>query len=112
MVAEGTEAVARATALTIGPKWEAGWIKNPYLRNGCEIIACQIKAMIGGQKIRIKPKIGGYLPAYRGANLQWQFHEVVVKDGRVYDQFTGHLGLSIKEYKELWDYAKFIDFGF
>src|SRR5262245_4385515 len=33
----------------------------------------------------------------------WAYHEVVVKDGRVYDAFTGHQGLPIAEYKALWD---------
>lgn len=42
----------------------------------------------------------------------WAHHTVVVKDGRVYDQFTGSEGLPIEEWKSLWDYTDEIDFGF
>jgi hypothetical protein len=44
--------------------------------------------------------------------LGWAYHEVVVKDGRVFDLTTGHKGLSIDEYKQLWQYFDAIDSGF
>lgn len=53
-----------------------------------------------------------HLGPYRGEALQWDFHRVVVKDGRVYDAFTGHKGVGIAEYKALWEYADDISFGF
>ncbi len=42
----------------------------------------------------------------------WRHHEVVIKDGKVYDAFTGHDGLSIAEYKNLWNHGDLINFGF
>ena len=45
-------------------------------------------------------------------NLGWGHHEIVVKDGRVYDAFTGHQGMATDEYKSLWEYADAINFGF
>ena len=47
-----------------------------------------------------------------GENMEWYNHEFVVKDGRVYDAFTGHQGLPINEYKKLWEYGDALDFGF
>lgn len=41
-----------------------------------------------------------------------EFHEVVVKDGRVYDAFTGGKGASVAEYKGLWEFSDHINFGF
>ncbi len=35
-------------------------------------------------------------------NPMWNWHEVVVKDGRVYDALTGPKGMTITEYKNLW----------
>jgi len=42
----------------------------------------------------------------------WQNHVVVIKDGRVYDAFTGSKGMTIDEYKKLWDGIFDINFGF
>jgi hypothetical protein len=39
-------------------------------------------------------------------------HEVVVKDGRVFDAFTGSGGATIAEFKALWQYPEAIRFGF
>jgi hypothetical protein len=36
----------------------------------------------------------------------------VVRDGRVYDAFTGHEGVPIEEYKALWENWDAINFGF
>lgn len=53
--------------------------------NGCEDCAVEIQAQIGGEIYRITsisdPRLGGY----RGSNPNWYYHEVVVKDGKVYD---------------------------
>ncbi|NJL73005.1 MAG: hypothetical protein HC888_16380 [Candidatus Competibacteraceae bacterium] len=48
----------------------------------------------------------------RGKGWGWVHHDVVVRDGRVYDAFTGHEGMPISEYKALWTYADHINFGF
>jgi hypothetical protein len=60
----------------------------------------------------IVPKTDPTLGAYRGKNWEWSFHEVVVKDGRIYDAFTGGQGLPISEYKALWEFSDYINFGF
>jgi len=36
----------------------------------------------------------------------------VVKNGRVFDKFTGYQGLPAAEYKALWEYRDVIKFGF
>jgi hypothetical protein len=50
----------------------------------------------------------GHVPGDRG----WAYHEVVVRDGRVYDAFTGHQGLTIGAYKALWTEHGAINFSF
>ena len=42
----------------------------------------------------------------------WSYHEVVVKEGRVYDAFTGGEGVAIADYKSLWEFPDHINFGF
>ena len=42
----------------------------------------------------------------------WDHHEVVVVDDRVYDEFTGAEGLPSAEYKEQFDERDQLDFGF
>ena len=82
-------------------------------RDNCEAVARQIQRLVGGEIKHIKPK--GNLPwlgGLRGNSPRWQFHDVVVKNGRVYDAFTGYEGLPIDQYKALWEYHDFIDFGF
>ncbi|MBL8892021.1 MAG: hypothetical protein JNL67_18745, partial [Planctomycetaceae bacterium] len=87
-----------------------------YMPNGCEEIAKKIQSAIGGTIHRIKPNSrvpgAGSLGPRSGMPTNWAHHEVVVKDGIVYDALTGPNGLSIADYKELWEYADDIDFGF
>jgi RHS repeat-associated protein len=99
--------------LVIRANWGARSINDASVAYGCEKAAKSIKNLIGGQIYRIVPKSSRYLPAYRGADsLMWEFHEVVVKGGRVYDATTGAKGVTIEEFKALWDGAEFINFGF
>jgi hypothetical protein len=99
-----------------GPIRSANWqprdINNPACANGCERAAKQIQKLIGGDVKTIVPKSDRTLGAHRGKNWGWRFHEVVVKDGRVYDAFTGGQGLPISEYKALWEFPDHINFGF
>ena len=81
-------------------------------RTGCEDVAKRIQGAIGGDIHRIAPRPGRFLGPHRGRPTEWAHHEVVVKDSRVYDALTGPDGLPIDEYKELWEYADDIDFGF
>jgi hypothetical protein len=37
---------------------------------------------------------------------------VVVKDGMVYDALTGPTGMAISAYKQRWEYADALTFGF
>jgi RHS repeat-associated protein len=99
-------------AVRIGRNWAARDIADAACERGCEAIAKQIQLHIGGDIVRITPQGAPMLGAFRGKNWGWGHHEVVVKDGRVYDITTGHLGLSIEEYKKLWQYGDAINFGF
>jgi hypothetical protein len=98
----------------IGRLWKARAITEAVCENGCEAVARQITRHIGGKIVRIEPKAKTirFLGAFREKNWAWGYHEVVVKDGRVYDLTTGHQGLSIAEYKQLWRDADAINFGF
>jgi hypothetical protein len=77
-------------------------------------VARQIQGHVGGQIVRITPAdpSARFLGPYRGHDPGWAYHEVVVREGRVYDAFTGHQGLPIGEYKALWEYRDVINFGF
>lgn len=94
--------------------WTPRSITNPNNWNGCEQCARDIRAQLGGGDIvRIRPEGGApSLGGYRGANPGWAYHEVVVKDGRVYDAFGPRGGVTIDEYKNLFQYSDAIDFGF
>jgi RHS repeat-associated protein len=85
-----------------------------YCRNGCEAVADAIKSEIGGTIHRIVPGLprGQQLGPRSGIKTEWHYHDVVVKDGRVYDAMTGPDGVSIKEFKAQWEWADDIKFGF
>ena len=53
-----------------------------------------------------------YLGGYREKNWGWYFHDVVVKDGRVYDGFGGPEGVPIDEFKSLWEFSEQLNWGF
>ncbi|GAA4626133.1 hypothetical protein GCM10023196_033120 [Actinoallomurus vinaceus] len=87
----------------LGPKWKPRPASEICRSTGCEDVARQIQQQIGGEVRRIEsPVPGGNLGRYRGQWTEWRHHEVVVRDGRVYDGFTGRTGLPIDEYKSLW----------
>lgn len=118
LIAAGA-AAAVSGAMALGRNWKAVPITDPKYANGCERAAREIRKHIGGDIIRITPKdprarsLGefmGHSPGHE--NQGWAYHEVVVKDGRVYDRFTGSAGLPIDEYKALWKYKDSINFGF
>jgi hypothetical protein len=96
----------------LGRLWKARAITDAACENGCEAIARQITRHIGGEIAHIKPKNAPYLGKFREHWWKWTYHEVVVKDGRVYDLTTGHQGLPIADYKKLWEKADNINFGF
>ncbi|WSQ99535.1 polymorphic toxin-type HINT domain-containing protein [Streptomyces sp. NBC_01210] len=72
---------------------------------GCDDFADKLQAKIGGEIYTLTPKDG--LPAlgdYKLAGESWGHHTVIVKDGKVYDQFTGKDGMPIDEWKGKWAY--------
>jgi len=101
-----------AKGIKIGPRWQAHNIADMVCERGCEAVASQIQRHIGGKVVRITPKDAPMLGSFRGKNWGWSHHEVVVKDGRVYDLTTGHKGIPASEYKSLWQYSDSINFGF
>ncbi|PSK96121.1 intein [Murinocardiopsis flavida] len=79
---------------------------------GCEQVARQIQGKIGGQRYRISDSAGApYLGQYRGHDTMWRTHEVVIRDGRVYDEFTDRKGMPVEEWKQLWEFnGQYLDF--
>lgn len=58
--------------------------------------------------------LGPYRPGGPGTpavDENWGHHTVVVRDGQVFDQWHPD-GVSISEFKEMWDYGDVINFGF
>jgi hypothetical protein len=96
----------------LGRKWKARDIQDSMFERGCEGVARLINKHVGGEVVRILPKEKPRLGSFRGKNWRWFHHEVVVKNGRVYDITTGHQGLEIAEYKKLWGHPEEINFGF
>jgi RHS repeat-associated protein len=103
----------------LSANWRARAATDPACQTGCENAARQIQQHVGGDIVRIRARAPAgvdpetlNLGAYRGHNARWNYHEVVVRNGRVYDAFTGHEGLSIAEYQALWENAAAIEFGF
>ncbi len=93
--------------------WTPARVSDPAFRSGCEACAKQIRGYLGGGDIhRITPAEGSFLGKYMGSATEWHYHEVVVKDGMVYDAFTGSSGLSIADFKAQFQYADALEFGF
>lgn len=42
----------------------------------------------------------------------WSSHQVVLKDGMVYDALTGPNGMPASTYKQMWEYRDILNFGF
>jgi len=80
--------------------------------SGCDEFAQAFQRAHGGETHTFQgsPRTGPY--ALSEESSVWRYHTVVVKDGRVFDQFTGPGGIPIGEWKSLWDYPDAIDFGF
>jgi RHS repeat-associated protein len=80
----------------------------------CDRWARSRQRQIGGEvKSFDKPEgtraLGGYSG---GPEEKWFYHTVLVKEGRVYDQFTPAQGEPISAWKERWEGNGVIDFGF
>lgn len=94
-------------------------------RDGCEGVARQIQQAVGGDIRVIRPRgdapvLGGvrnlgersFRNPSGGIVRGWAEHHVVVRDGRVFDAFTGPEGEAIDVYKSRWEFPDAIHFGF
>ncbi|MBQ1010712.1 RHS repeat protein [Micromonospora sp. M51] len=95
----------------LGPKWKPRPETEIPCSTGCERVAAQVQKKIGGEIVTIRHG-NFFLGKYRGQDTGWYTHTVVVKDGRVFDAFSGRNGVPINEYKGLWEYNDTIQFGF
>jgi len=86
--------------------------KSPNQIKQCDVRAKQIQRKIGGDIHRITPKRGQTLGKVKGEEPAWPFHDVVVKNGRVYDDMTGPSGVPIDAYKKFFEYGSDILFPF
>jgi hypothetical protein len=92
--------------------WEAISYTSSACKNGCEAVATKIQGFIGGDVYRVTdaygaPSLG---PLKNGHNPNWTHHDVVIKDGRVYDAFTGGGGLTIDEFRARFEYGEYLEF--
>ena len=112
-----------AKGVKIGGKpWAALAPGATACRSGCESVAQAIQKAIGGE-VKVITSPGRYLGRMRNAAgelvnpagdkaLGWANHHVVVKGGMVYDAITGPNGMAASTYKQLWEYADALNFGF
>lgn len=81
---------------------------------GCDEWAAAFQAKSGGEIKTFTGPLGKDYPLgpYKGSPGEDFFHHtVVVRDGKVFDQFHPH-GIPIDEFKAKWEYGDDIDFGF
>lgn len=107
-----------------GEPWRAMEPGTPACQTGCDDVAEAIKEAVGGEIAYVKPpREGMFLGGVRNSAGKfvnpagssapgWSSHTVVVKDGIVYDALTGPSGMPASAYKQLWQYADAIRFGF
>jgi RHS repeat-associated protein len=105
-----------------GEPWKAFEPGSSACQTGCEDVARLIQQAIGGdQKVikgpgrylgRVMNSAGKFVNPAGDRALGWNFHQVVVKDGKVYDALTGPNGLATSLYKQLWEFGDVLDFGF
>jgi len=79
--------------------------------SGCEETAVDIQKTIGGDRYRITDQYNApSLGKYRGQDTYWDHHDVVVLDGRVYDDWTGPEGQPMDEYRNEFQYGDDLNF--
>ncbi|WP_420162156.1 polymorphic toxin-type HINT domain-containing protein [Nocardiopsis sp. CNT-189] len=95
----------------LGEDWEPRDPGEICGSSGCEDVARDIQSRIGGTRYRIQDSLGApFLGQYRGEDTGWGHHDVVIKDGRVYDAFSSRHGVPIEEYRNLWQYGDDLEF--
>jgi hypothetical protein len=121
----GIDGIVGGPLVRVGGKaWRAFQPGDKACQSGCGAVARAIARAIGGEIRTIRPpegvpflgrvrnSAGNFINPAGEAAYGWDVHEVVVKNGRVYDAFTGPSGLSVEQYKSLWENADAILFGF
>ncbi|MFV2104850.1 polymorphic toxin-type HINT domain-containing protein, partial [Micromonospora sp. LOL_024] len=90
----------------LGVAWKAKPAAEVCGTGGCERVADHIQSVIGGDVMRITDRYGApFLGKYRGVDSGWGYHDVVVKDGRVFDATTGRHGELMADYRAVWEYG-------
>ncbi|MEX2971891.1 hypothetical protein [Streptomyces sp. C184] len=90
----------------MGELWKPKPASQVSGKGGCEAVADHIQSVIGGDVMRITDKYGApQLGKSRGVDSGWHYHDVVVKDGRVFDATTGRRGEPIAEYRSNFEYG-------
>lgn len=93
----------------LGPTWKAQEPSSICGSNGCEDVAVGIQEKIGGERMRITDQYGApTLGKYRGEDTNWAHHDVVLKDGQVYDAWTGRRGEPVERYLSHWEYGEYL----
>ena len=101
----------QAAPADLGPDWVPEDPNNICQSTGCEDVAKEIQQKIGGTRYRIEDQYGApTLGKYRGEDTYWNYHEVVIKDGRVYDAWTPATGEPLDTYIGEWQYGKYLKF--
>ncbi|WP_285778453.1 polymorphic toxin-type HINT domain-containing protein [Microtetraspora sp. NBRC 13810] len=90
----------------LGETWKPKTAAQVCGTGGCEKVADHIQSVIGGDIMRLTDRYGApQLGKYRGVDSGWNYHDVVVKDGRVFDATTGRYGESMANYRANWEYG-------
>ncbi|AWZ03338.1 MULTISPECIES: ricin-type beta-trefoil lectin domain protein [unclassified Streptomyces] len=85
----------------LGASWKAASDSKIVGSSGCEACAVHIQGRLGGGEVlEILPQIQGKYPTlpYKGNEGVWYNHYAVVKDGRVFDNWTGRHGVPEADY--------------
>ncbi|MEV6983251.1 LamG-like jellyroll fold domain-containing protein [Sphaerisporangium sp. NPDC051017] len=99
--------IGRGPVPDLGPNWRPLPVSKICKSNGCDRVAMDIQMKLGGTRYRITDRYGApYLPKYRDQDTFWRYHDVLVKDNRVFDSWTGPKGESMEEYRNHWQYGE------
>ncbi|MFI5495785.1 polymorphic toxin-type HINT domain-containing protein [Actinoplanes sp. NPDC051859] len=81
--------------------------------NNCKECATEIKKIVGGDIVHIKDSLGAPVlgPSARDPHGSWTEHYAVIKDGIVYDGFTGKAGMPLAAYRAQWEFGQYLSFA-
>jgi Pretoxin HINT domain len=84
-----------------GPCWPV------QVGGNCSACAAEIQGTLGGGEImRLEPLEGQVLgPSVNNPAGNWSFHDVVLKDGLVFDSFTGPTGMPLSDFLQQFKYS-------